>query len=735
MENSDFLKEEDKNSKINNNNNNNSINKINIEFLFKSNSTKNKDLFIEETKKDIINDINNLYSEFKINLVKLNNHEIYNFITDYNDIAKDELVYDPDYYLLNKNDNDFTWRRNNFLSHKYFSYIINKTSNDNNNNNNSLDKKIEKHKKNYNNKIPKLTINDSNRKSSIRVSKEKKNKNIKIYDIENISSFFYNFGLYSPDNENKKIIDEKSENEIIKSFTTYRKIYNDGKSFQRCFIYLLFENFLLKNQINNINYIIYDIKKTLNKKYLDIDNYINILIEIKESYSIDHLMYSFNNPNINIDELLVSYIEDVINNINKVDSINKGKYEEINMNYLTILSNIFEVNLVIFYIEENHNNKNNYLYSMNKFDIYCNSYNLENNNNDNSDEYQIIQTFYLLYFINSFHIVYTKKCDIDSTLANNDFSRQHYYLPSLPKYLCPKCNKNSPLDIIPYYEAVLCHKCLLNYMNDILKNRIKSFINSNFSSIEYFTRPITIKQDIKITFTQYRYITGNYLIQDFEKYLENICFICFKFHSLKNNIKIIKLKCQCQLCQKCLESTIKNNFGGYKYLNLYEMHTKQFSKCLCDNIYDINELLKYSKYKPCEKDKKEDLKRLNIILEAQCCLCLAKKKKTEYIRLEVNNSRPHFICIDCYDKNIIGPVNNKNMNIKYGKDLNGEKNHYHDLESSNSSLKDNDREKKFFCNICYTEHIIVPENENNKQKDKNKLKKSVFKCCKKCSIF
>ena len=732
MDSSDFLKEQYKNSKSNINNDNNSMNKINIEFFFKPNLSKNKD--IEETKKDIINDINKLYLNNNLNLVKLNNHEIYNFITDYNDISKDDLDYDPVYYSLNKNDNDFISRRNNYLSHKYFSYIIKKNSKDNNN----LDKKIEKYKINYNDKIPKLTINDSNKKSSIyNHSIEKKNKIIKIYDIENMSSFFYNLGLYSPDNKNKKIIDENSENEIMQSFTTYRKIYNDGKSFQRCFIYLLFENFLLKNQINKINYIIYDIKKTLNKKYLDIDNYINILIEIKESYSIDNLMSSFNNQNINIDEIMISYIEDVINNINNVDSINKSKYEEIDMNYLNILANIFEVNLEIYYIEENNNKKNNYLLSMNKINIFCNSYKKNNNNVrlSSSDEDQIMPTFYLLYFLNSFHIVYTQSSDIDSTLANNDISKKHYYLPSLPKYHCPKCNKNSPLDIIPYYEAVLCHKCLINYMNDILKNRIKSFIKSNFSSIEYFTRPITIKQDIKITFTLYRYITGNYLIQDFEKYLNNICFICYKFYNSKSNVKIVKLKCQCQLCQKCLETTIKDNFGGYKYLNLYEMHTKKFSKCPCDNIYDINELLKFAKYKPCEKDKKDALERLIIVLEDKCCICLKEKDKTEYIKLEVNNSKPHFICIDCYEKTIIGPVNNKNMNNKYGKYLNKDKNQYHDLESSNSSLRDNEREKKFFCNICNTEHIIIPEVENSKQKEKSKLKNTISKCCKKCFIF
>ena len=738
MENSDFIQNQDNNNSKKNNNNNNSMNKINIELLFKPNESKNKDIFIEETKKDIINDINNLYENNKLNLVKINNHEMYDFITDYNSIEKDEFDYDLDYYILNNKDNNFIIRRNNYLSHNYFSYIHKKNYNYNNN---DLNDKIKKYKKKYNEKIPMFQINDSNLKSSARKSKDVKNI-LKINDIENISSFFYNFGLYVPtDGKNKKILDEKSENEIIKTIITYRKIFNDGNSFQRCFSYLLLETFILKNQIDKINYLIYDIKKILKQRYLDIDHYINILIDIKESYSIDNLMNSYNNPKNNIDEIMISYIEDTINRFNKIDSINKRKCQEVDIDYLKILSNIFEVNLEIFYIEENKDKKTNYVLSLDKINIYCDSFNSDNKKErvSDSDEYEHIPTFHLLFFLNSFHIIYTNKSDIDSTLANNDISKHHYYLPSLPKYNCPKCNKNPPLDIIPFFDVILCHKCLINYMKEILKNRVISLIKSNFSSIEYFTRPITIKSEIKITFTLYKYITGNYLIQDLENILDKTCFICYKYfnnNNGKNTMKIIKLKCQCQLCQNCLEEKLKENMGDYKYLNLYEINTKQFTKCPCDKTYNIKELLKYTKNKPNERDKRDALLRLIIVLENKCCICLLNKDKTEYIRLEVSNSQTHFICMDCFQKNMISHGNtNKNMNYKYGNNINRDKNPYHDLESSNSSLKDNDRDKKFFCNICNTEHILLPEIEQNTKKEKNKIKKTISKCCKKCLIF
>ena len=328
MENSDFIDNKEKDNK-----NNNSVNKINIELFFKSNESKNKEKYKEETKKDIINDIDNIYKNNKLNLVKLNNHEIYNFVTEYNDLSKDSFEYDPNYYILKNKDNDFIIRRNSYLLHNYFSYITTKKKF----NNEDLQQKLKKYKKNYNEKIQKLTINKLNQNNSMSINKETKTKILKVNDIENISSFFYNFGIYIPEKKSK-IIDENTENEIIKNFTTYRKIYNDGNSFQRSFSYLLLENFILKNQIDNLNYIIYDIKKTLNEKYLDIDNTINILINIKDSYSIDNLMNSFNNPNINIDEVMISYIEDTINKINKIDTINKRKYQEITICYLKTLS-------------------------------------------------------------------------------------------------------------------------------------------------------------------------------------------------------------------------------------------------------------------------------------------------------------------------------------------------------------------------------------------------------------
>ena len=765
-EKSDFISNVDDNDNDNKDEDNDhvkksNINKINIELLFKPNEEK-KEINIKEIKKLIIENIDNLYEKSHLNLVKLNNHEIFNFITDYNDISKDNLDYEPYYYKLTDKDEKFISRRNNYLSHNYFSYII-KQKNEKKYNYES----IKKYKIDYNEKITDIKYNNY---SDLKISKNTETKKEpKIYDVENITSFFYNFGIYIPSDNNdildnnkktknkNKIIDEKIEEGLINTIISYRKIYNDGHSFQRCFSYLLFETFLMKNKINKIECIMNNMKKILKNKYLEIDNTLNILNKIKENSSILDLMEGYNNSETNIDEIMITYIEDIINNINNIDIINKTKCQEIDYIYLKTLCDIFDINLNIFYIEENKNkNKFNSLLKLNNINIECESYTKNKNiqtNISESSELNLSQnypTLYLLYFINSYHIIYTNKSDIDSTFANNEFPLQYYYLPSLPKYICPKCEKNQSLDIVPYYEAVFCHKCLINYAKKIIEKRVICFIKNGFSSIEYYTRPLTIKSEIKINITLYKYITGNYFIKDFEFFLNNICFICYKFFFKKNNNEnnkeIIKLKCRCQICNNCLEDKKKEIMGGYNYLNLYELHTKKMIKCPCDNYYDINELMKYSKIKYNDNDVLLANQRLKLILLKKCCKCLLNfEDNIENYKLHLINTQIHYICKNCYKKNII---KQKNKEIKQHenriekKDKN--KIYYNDLESSDSSLKDNNdkNKEKIFCKICNTEHVIeIKETDNKKNKNNNinnnkkRFEKSTDKCCGKCLIF
>ena len=735
-------------NKINSKNSNNDK-KNGFEMFLQQEPNKDENVIIEETKKEIYNEIKKMY-ESKLNLVKINNKEKFSYITKYNDPDKDKLGYEPDYFYRSKNNINFLNRRNNFLEHKYFSYILSKKEKNNNleeKSNKINDKKkddsidsinnytynieeVNKFKKDYNEQFEPMTLN----LKYIRANTQQDNiKEFRIYDIEDMTSFYYYFNLYSPEESFKNILDEENENEILNSFTSYRKILNDGNSFKRAFSYLLLENFILKNKTKKLDFIIYDIKRMLSKKFKDIKQICNLLIDIKENSSIDYLMNSYNNPTLNFDEVMVAYIEDNIKNVIGIEK-SKRKYQEIDFNIQRILCNIFDINLEIYYLEEDEDN--NEFLKMEKLIIYNDNF-LRTKKNVKSSNYSECDssiTFRLLFFLNSFYIVYTKKSDIDSTLANNNNEKQYYYIPSLPKYKCPTCKKLTGLDIIPSYEAIFCHICLNKHLQEILEKRAILFVKSNFSCIEYYTRPIKITSDINITFSLYKYITNNYITVDFEKIVGRICFKCFeKFEKEKIN----KLRCMCQLCDNCLEKLLKENIKKKVCLNIYELNTISRTKCLCENEVDLVNLMELSKNKPTEKDKKEAEERLLKVIKKRCCLC-KEKDPLKIFEFKIVDGPPHFMCINCHEKElkneeIIQNVERNKNEINNGFGIN-------EFESNDTAIKEkNEIKKKFFCKICFKDHISIEDTETKKQNFIGKVVKygeGKFRCCKgKCSIF
>lgn len=745
------------NKRLSKKNSKNSNEKKNgFEIFLPDEQNKEEHVIIEETKKEIIHEIDNMY-EHKLNLVKINNKEKFTYITKYNDPDKDKLKYESEYYYKSKNSIKFLFRRNKFLSHKYFSYILSNLENNNNleeKNNINKDKKndsidsydnfqydkdeINKFKKNYDEQIEPITIN----LNYIRANTQNNDiKECKIYDIEDMTSFFYYFNLYSPEEDFTKILEEKSENDILKSFSAYRKILNDGNSFKRAFSYLLLENFILQNKTKKLDYIIYDIKRLLGKKFKDTIKVVcNLLIDIKENSSIDYLMNSYNNPNLHFDEVMIAYIEDTIKTAIGSGK-NKNKYQEIDFNILRILCNIFEINLEIFYIEEDldsENDNDNVILKM-KTLILNNDNFIRVKNNIKASSYSECDssiTFRLLFFLNSYYIVYTKKSDIDSTLANNNNEKQYYYISSLPKYKCPNCKKNTGLDIIPSFEAIFCHICLNKYLQEILEKRAILYVKSNFSCIEYYTRPIKITSDIPITFCLYKYITKNYITQDFDKIIERICFRCFEIFE---KVKINKLKCRCQLCDNCLEKLLKENIKKKVCLNKYELNTIPRTKCLCQNEVDLINLMELSKNKPTEKDKKDAEDRLQKVIKKRCCLC---KEDNEYkiFEFKILDGPPHFKCINCHEKELKSDENIRNKTVDNKNTINNNDIGTNEYESNDTTIKDKTViKKKFFCKICFEEHTSIEDSENDHQNLIGRVVKmgeGRFKCCKgKCIII
>lgn len=731
-------------TKMSNNNKNNGI-----EMIMKEDSKKDENELAEEIQKEIYNGIDKVY-ESELNLVKINNKEKFSYITKYNDPDKDKIGYEPEFFHCSKNNINYLIRRNNFLNHKYFSYILSKNeknekdkkiidkddSEESNDDFIYIEEEVNKYKKNYKEKFQKITMD----LTYIRANSQNDNiKEYKIYDLEDMTSFFYYFNLYSPEKDFKQVLSNETIKEIINSFTTYRKVLNDGNSFKRAFSYLLIENFILRNKIDKLDFIIYDIKRTLEKKFKDIKQICNVLIDIKENSSFDHLMYSYNNPNLNFDEAMISYIEETIKNAIGSNP-NKRKYQEIDFHILQLLVNIFDINLEIFYIEggeDPDDSQDNSFLKMKRLFVYNSNFLRikKNIKASNYNEYDSSITFRLLFFLNSFYIVYTKKCDMDSTLANNNHEKQYYYISTLPKYICPTCKKNTGLDIIPQYEAIFCHICLVKYLQEILKKRAIMYVKSNFCCIEYYTRYIKITSDILITFNLYKYITQNYINSDFEKIVEKICFKCFE---IIDKGKINKLNCLCQLCDDCLGKLLKDNLKDKTFLNNYELNTLPRTKCLCYNEVDLLNLMELSKNKPTVKDIKNAEERLIKILKKRCCLC-NETDSLKLIDIQIEDGPQHLMCINCHDKEL-----KKDNNIK-----NFEQNKFevksslgtNDCESGENALKDKEKNmvrKKFSCKICFEEHSLIKDNILEHQKFIKKVKKITEgknRCCKdKCTI-
>ena len=134
--------------------------------LFRQEPKKDENEIIKENKEQIKKEINLMY-EKELNLVKINNKEKFTYITKYNDPDKDKLGYEPDYFLCSKNSINFLNRRNNFLNHKYFSYILSKNEKGN--------KEKEKKKKIKEKIKEEFDVNDNFIYNEEEVDKHKKN--------------------------------------------------------------------------------------------------------------------------------------------------------------------------------------------------------------------------------------------------------------------------------------------------------------------------------------------------------------------------------------------------------------------------------------------------------------------------------------------------------------------------------------------------------------------------------
>ena len=708
------------------------------------------------------------YNEIKENIKKVKNVKINknNFSFENFELPKDEydnknikynkIYIDTKSYIKNEDKRFFILRRNLILNKNIVKFLFDENYN----------KIIEKNdSKNF---IKKKTLLNS----CVLLNEDDNN------DINNEFTLFDNYIKISEDindislliHNNNLIENKKLSMQLIKYFTGYREILNDGYSFQRSFIFSLFEYYLNINKSEDLiplfNDILNSLKfnknsnvndKTENKTLIKIRN---IFSDFLNQQCIDVIINAFNDYYNEFDKVLIYYIQKCVSLITEKNS---NSFYECNINFIKLICNMFDVNINLFIIDYNNN------FSIKK--IKSNLYDEHKKKGEN----KII--FNLLFMYNNFYIVYLKNESYVKYITDlkNDFMIKNSYLIRIKNNICKIC-KNNVFICLNSQNEIFCYDCFINNINNIMIKRALKFINKNFLDIEYFTRPIMYKINknnqsnnsystnltsvsnnsnnynnnnisyvsinsnsnnnsnsnynnnnisnnnnnnnekkelIIITNAIFNSITKTNL-QDF--FYENLKHICFNCKQYKNDI--ITFPCKCQYCQNCLEKMIDIYTKNYKILNVYELQFFESIFCLCGDTFNYSLATKYSNQINITHVENA-ANRLKRILNKYCCNCGEKNKNDDFVDINFVDMYKHKVCRNCFElefnfKNMICDVDDDDF----------------EFEERRKKCKLNSFVKKVYCFVCFEDHFIdLRDVLKNKKKPKSRSKEKDKKNC------
>jgi len=507
----------------------------------------------------------------------------------------------------------------------------------------------------------------------------------------------------------------------------------NGDSFYRAFIFSLFENYIINQELDSFCIILFDIYRLnqispiydgLNiEKSLVIFNIIYDLMRAEQwddAYEI--LLFSFIEIDNSFDQVLIRYVRycvfgylinlEIINSSNQnVKHMKKNfnyklgimYYNEPNRNVIDSLPNIFNVNLNIFYIEGD-------MKEFKKKDFTRIQSNL---------------TINIGYFYTNYHILYQNSNKIKKIFNKNNPNINHILSVEKieQKKQCSKCNTNSTYVNFPKEKKSICSNCLDQKIIEILKERIQLCFQENYINYSFYMRPIKITKEIQISDLDYIYLFKNSFTEKCSKTLISLCYKCTKdFQNL------IELSCGCHYCKECLLDLINISTDSKIILNGFEKNSKSKTKCHCGNDFNFEDAIdKISDINFDEYENKAEERMINYV-EELCLICLKKFEKNMNVRS--NHKKPsyyeidiiihkqfikenymkgldyvderHIICSDCFEK--LSENKEKNNFVVDGKEY-----------------------KILNCLICDMNHLV----------DKIKWKKLLPKpaCSKGCFVF
>ena len=399
-------------------------------------------------------------------------------------IIGQETVYD----LINQNQSKIKYEI------PYYYEIMNKTYKDN--------------KDNFNLLFQYITNKDKEKIFKLYKSiKKSSNYYISPY-LNDINNFYDNFKI----NSNNKTFD----------FIRYTIDEKEEDSFYRCFMFSLFEIYILNKKQDSINTLIFDIFKlydlyptifTSNKNYNI--NYFLVFFSIFTDYIGLNLWEKAHDFFISffsqLAQVLVSYMKyNIFLFLSKIYSEYKdngtkkylNQYKNIIIHQMEptciifkLIPHIFGINMEIYYYESK--TKNNF--KEENVSFTCSKLFSKNN----------VDTIYIIYYNNCYHIGYQKKIfDINKEIyksieENLNKKSPIQYTKKEEKY-CEECDLNTEYIEINDNNTGICSNCLSSEIDEYLVERV-SFINhdyyiSDFLNYSYYLRPIELllKEPISI---------------------------------------------------------------------------------------------------------------------------------------------------------------------------------------------------------------------------------------------
>ena len=462
---------------------------------------------------------NQLLSSKEKKLVIFNNIGL-NKEKKFNEFLKENnLYYNENIYNEEENDNQLKEIKKN----SYFeNYIIKQESiydfinNENKKTNKEIlfyfeivNKEYEKNKNKFNSLFQFITNND----------KEKFFKLYKNFQNYNIVNYFISPHINDVNNFNNCFNIENSNNNI--DYIRYTIDENFGDTFYRCFMFNLFEKYILNQKKDSINLVIFDIFKlydlspeifTKNKNnninntlifFSILNDYIQLNLWEK-SYDLFLSLFS------QIDQVLITYIRyniflflsKIFKDYNDINSVYLNQYKKIIINYneptriiFQLIPFIFGINLEIIYYE----NKNKDDFRKKNLSFTCPKLLVKNN----------VDTIYIVYYNNCYHIGYQKK-DFENNIKIFKSIKDYINISSPIQYkkneeiFCDICNKNTEcIEIINDNNKGICSECLSSEIDEHLNKRIsyiKEDYKSNYINYSYYLRPIELhlKEPISI---------------------------------------------------------------------------------------------------------------------------------------------------------------------------------------------------------------------------------------------